>query len=101
MIITGPQVRAARALIEWPREKVARLAGVDPKALKAFERGRVDPGDKARQALQAALEKGGALFVPESGTKGAGVRLKWSRKDAKQLNRMENEGGPVADDDVL
>ena len=101
MIITGPQARAARVLIEWPREKVAGLAGLSEDALRAFERGKVDPGDAARQALQATLERGGAVFIPESGTEGAGVRLKWSRKDAKQLNRMENEGGPVADDDVL
>lgn len=100
MIITGPQVRAARALIEWPREKVAQRAGVSLNALTAFERGKIDPGEESRRALQAALEQGGAVFIDENGDEGLGVRLKWTRKDAKQLNRLENEGGPVGDDDV-
>ena len=100
MIITGPQVRAARALIEWPRDKVARLSGVDLEALTAFERGKIDPGETARAALQAALEQGGAVFIDEGGGEGVGVRLKWSRKDVRQINRLESEGGPVGDDDV-
>lgn len=100
MIITGPQVRAARALIEWPRDKVAQRAGISLDALKAFERGKIDPGEEARRALQAALEQGGAVFIDENGDEGRGVRLKWTRKDTKQLNRLENEGGAVADDDV-
>ena len=100
MNITGPQARAARVLIEWPREKVARLAGLGEDALRAFERGKVDPGDEARRALQAVLEQGGAVFIPESGADGAGVRLKWTRKDARQIHRLENEGGVPGDDDV-
>lgn len=101
MIITGPQARAARILVEWPRDKVARLAGIELDALAAFERGQVDPGDAARAALQAALEQGGAVFIDEGEGLGAGVRLKWTRKDARQLHRLENEGGPSGDDDVM
>jgi hypothetical protein len=29
LLITGKLVRAARALVEWPRDHVARLAGID------------------------------------------------------------------------
>lgn len=100
MPITGPQARAARVLVEWPRDHVARLSGVEAKTLAAFERGKIDPGDVARDAIQSALESGGAVFIPEDGRQGAGVRLKFTKKDAKQINRMENEGGPVGDDDV-
>ncbi len=100
MIITGPQVRAARSLIEWPRDKVARLSGVDLEALTAFERGKINPGETARAALQTTLEQGGAVFIDEDGGEGVGVRLKWSRKDVRQINRLESEGGPVGDDDV-
>lgn len=100
MPITGPQARAARALVEWPRDHVANLSGVDAETLAAFESGKVDPGPAARDAVQAALESGGAVFIPEDGADGAGVRLKFSRKEAKQINRMESEGGPVGDDDV-
>lgn len=100
MPITGPQARAARVLVEWPRDHVARLSGVEVDTLGAFERGKIDPGDAARAAVQAALESGGAVFIPEDGRQGAGVRLKFTKKDAKQINRMESEGGPVGDDDV-
>lgn len=100
MPITGPQARAARVLVEWPRDHVARLSGVDVDTLAAFERGKIDPGDDARNAVKAALESGGAVFIPEDGREGAGVRLKFTKKDAKQINRMESEGGPVGDDDV-
>lgn len=104
MIITGPQARAARILVEWPRDKVARLANIDVEALTAFERGKVDPGEATRDALRAVLEQAGAAFIDEDspGTPGGGVgvRLKWTRKDARQINRMESEGGPVGDDDV-
>lgn len=99
MAITGPQARAARALVEWPRDVVARRSGVDIEAIAAFETGRVDPGDDAKGRLKAALEEGGAVFIDENGG-GAGVRLKFSRKEVRSINRMENEGGPVGEDDV-
>ena len=37
MIITGPQCRAARALVEWSMEQVARRAGLDVKVIADFE----------------------------------------------------------------
>lgn len=100
MPITGPQACAARVLVEWPRDHVARLSGVESETLTAFERGKIDPGDDARNAIKAALESGGAVFIPEDGRDGLGVRLKFTSKDARQINRLESEGGPVGDDDV-
>ena len=100
MVLTGPLARAARALVEWPRDRVAQLSGVSVEALAAFERAHIDPGQAARDAIRAALEQGGAVFIPEADGVGAGVHLKFARKVAKQINRMENEGGPVGEDDV-
>lgn len=100
MVLTGPLARAARALVEWPRDRVAQLSGVSIETIADFETTRVDPGPDARAAIQAALEQGGAVFIPEQDGDGAGVRLKFAKKDARQVNRMENEGGPVGDDDV-
>ena len=99
MKITGPQVRAARALVQWPRDHVARLSGLTVEVLADFERENVDPGDEARSRLQAALEEGGAVFLGEDDG-GLGVRLKFSRKEVRSIRSMENEGGPVRDDDV-
>lgn len=98
MTLTGPQARAARALVEWPREKAARLAGLEESALRAFEHGKVDPGEPAREALRAALEEGGAVFIEEGDGAGLGVRLKWTGADIKQLRRLANEGGPPGRD---
>jgi uncharacterized protein YaeQ len=99
MTITGPQARAARALIQWPRDHVARLAGLTVEALADFERNGVDPGPDERLRLQVALEQGGAVFLGED-NEGVGVRLKFTRKEVRSIRRMENEGGPVGDDDV-
>lgn len=99
MVITGPQCRAARALIEWPREHVARLSGVDAQVIADFETGRGDPGEDAKARLFAVLEDGGAVFIPENGG-GLGVRLKFNRREVRAINKWEGEGGPVGDDDV-
>ena len=99
MSITGPQARAARALAELPREHVARLSGLTPDALRAFEVGKIHPGDEAVARLRAALESGGVVFIDENGA-GPGVHLKFNGRDARSIRRLENEGGVVGDDDV-
>jgi len=99
MTLTGPQARAARALVLWPREHVAKKADVELDVLAAFEREGVDPGVDAKRRIQAALEEGGAVFLSEADG-GIGVRLKFTRQEVRSIRRMENEGGPVGDDDV-
>ncbi len=99
MEITGPLCRAARALVQWPRAQLCGASGVTKAAIRAFETGDVDPGEEARAALKHALETAGAVFLDEDDL-GAGVRLRFTRKDVKQLRRLEGEGGQVGEDDV-
>lgn len=99
MILTGPQCRAARALIEWPREEVSRLSGVEVALIAEFEIKQADPGDAAKRRLRQALEDGGAVFIDENGG-GVGVRLKYARRDVRAINKLEGEGGRAGDDDV-
>lgn len=99
MQITGPLCRAARALVQWPRAQLATESGVKLKKVRAFETGDVDPGDNAKAALQRALETAGAVFLDEDDL-GIGVRLRFTKRDVKQLRRMEGEGGAVGEDDV-
>lgn len=99
MKLIGYQARAARALVQWPREHVARKASIELEALATFERENVDPGEEARVRIQSALEEGGAVFLTEADG-GIGVRLKFTRQEVRSIRRMENEGGPVGDDDV-
>jgi hypothetical protein len=52
------------------------------------------------EALNRALACFGVIIVEESHGMGAGVRLKFTRQDVKQIDRLESEGGVVAADDV-
>lgn len=100
MTIAGREARAARALVQWPRDHVARAAGLSEEALAAFETGVADLDPAERRRLKDALEAGGAMFLPEDALGGVGVRLKFTRKDVRQIDRLENEGGPSGSDDV-
>lgn len=98
-ILTGPQCRAARALIELAPEPVAERAGLSVEALLAFETRAADLGEDAQRRLVVALEEGGAVLIPENGG-GRGVRLKYTRGDVRGVNRWEAEGGRAGEDDV-
>lgn len=100
MMMTGSMCRAARALVEISRQRLAAAVDVAEPDIEAFERRISIPNDAAVSALQAALEHYGAVFIPEDGGNGAGVRLKFSRSVTKRLSTLEGEGGPAASDDV-
>lgn len=100
MTITAAQALAARALVQWPREQVARLAGLDEAVLKAIEQGRTALEAVVADRLQKALESGGAVFIPESEGRGVGVRLKFSGALVQAIDGWEDEGGTVGSDDV-
>ena len=99
MIITGPQCRAARALVQLSAEKIATRAGLEVQLLRDFENGLLDPGVEFKRVLRETLELGGAVFIPENGG-GRGVRLKYSSRDVVGVNKWEAEGGPAGEDDV-
>jgi hypothetical protein len=98
-MITGPQCRAARALVEWTRDALARSAGVDCGVIEEFERQITVPGSDDRRKLRSALENAGAVFIAENGG-GVGVRLKFNRSEVKRIAVLESEGGIVGTDDV-
>ncbi|AZO11957.1 MULTISPECIES: hypothetical protein [unclassified Mesorhizobium] len=98
-MITGAQCRAARALVEWTREKLASNSGVDELVIEEFERRITLPDRDICDALQTALEKAGAVFIAENGG-GIGVRLKLNRSEVRRIGILENEGGIVGTDAV-
>ncbi|PWK64920.1 hypothetical protein [Aminobacter sp. AP02] len=99
-MMTGPICKAARAIVEITRAKLATASSVEEQVIEAFERQITIPADDTVLALQSALERLGAVFIPEEGANGAGVRLKFSRSVTRRLSTLEGEGGPVASDDV-
>jgi hypothetical protein len=80
---------------------LATAAGIPLETLRLLESsGAAWIPDNESQALDRALEKYGAVIVPEGEGMGAGVRLKFTRQDTKQIGRLETEGGIIHSDDV-
>lgn len=100
--LTGRLVAAARMLAGISREDFAKAAGVSADTIGAIEANGsawLHTDDDASAALRA-VEHFGIIIVEEGGGMGAGVRLKFTRQDVKQLARLEGEGGPARADDA-
>ena len=73
-MITGRQVRAARALLNWKQEMLAEKALVALTALKRLESERGLPThESTRDQVRRALEAAGVLFIDSD--RGQGVML--------------------------
>jgi transcriptional regulator with XRE-family HTH domain len=75
-VITGAQIRAARALVRWTAEELANTANV---GLSTIRRAEADDGPPTITAanlklVRLAFESAGIEFIPENGG-GAGVRF--------------------------
>lgn len=99
-MITGPLCAAARALVQISQPRLAEKIGIPESVLRDFENGVADPDAATIHSLKSKLEELGAVFVPDSRTMGAGVRLKFNRSITRRLATLENEGGPSRKDDV-
>jgi transcriptional regulator with XRE-family HTH domain len=69
------QCRAARALLGWSQEKLAREAHVGVVTVRTFEAGRTQPVPATLKAMRDALAAAGVEFIPANGG-GPGVRLR-------------------------
>jgi transcriptional regulator with XRE-family HTH domain len=63
MSIGPEQCRAARALLGWSQEDLARASGVSRATLIDFERGERQPIASNLKMIQAALERAGIEFT--------------------------------------
>lgn len=100
--ISGRVIAAARALAGIGQADFAAAAGLSVEALLGIEAGgsaRVSSRQDI-EALQRGLEHFGVIVIAESDGMGAGVRLKFTRQDARQVTRMEGEGGIIGADDA-
>lgn len=100
--MTGRLIAAARALTGISREDFAAAAKVPAEAIASMEANGsawLHSEDDA-QAMTRAFEKYGVVIIDEDDQMGAGVRLKFTRQDVKQILRLEGEGGIVRSDDA-
>jgi len=81
-MLTGAQIRAARALIGWTQTQLAKAAGVSALSIKNIEAGKTDPKSSTLNAIQSAFEKQNVVFLDAGDTRngGAGVRMKTTRR---------------------
>jgi transcriptional regulator with XRE-family HTH domain len=75
--LTSAQIRAARSLIRWSAEDLARESSLSVATIRRAELAVGEPSMTAANnlAVRRALEAAGVEFIDENGG-GAGVRLK-------------------------
>jgi len=79
-MLTGAQIRAGRALIDWTGAKLSEASGVSLQTIRRME-GEVGTGRSSQaniQAVRRALEDAGVVFLgaDEANGVGPGVRIK-------------------------
>lgn len=62
-MITGSQLRAARALLDWTQDDLAAKSGVAAQTIRLFEAGNRQPYRQTLDQLQATLEDAGIEFL--------------------------------------
>jgi transcriptional regulator with XRE-family HTH domain len=75
-MVTTEQIKAARAMLDWSQEDLAKFSGVSSPAIKNLERRNNKPRAETLNAIKAALEDAGIEFLGEVGVKLRGENLK-------------------------
>lgn len=78
--IKPSQIRAARGLLDWTRDRLVMASGVPKSTLVRAETEATTPRQSTLSAIRTALEAAGVEFIAENGG-GAGVRLRKDTND--------------------
>ena len=73
-MLTSATCRAARGLLDWTQDQLAKAAGVGITTVRTFEKGLSIPVAQNLAALQRSIEAAGVDFVSDNGS--VGVVLK-------------------------
>lgn len=84
-LITLQQVKAARALLGWSQEDLAKLCGMSKPALANFERGAAHSRINNLNSIRNVFEKAGIEFITDEG-----VRLVRDRLEVQLFNDKDN-----------
>jgi transcriptional regulator with XRE-family HTH domain len=74
--ITPPQIRAARALVDWSQEELATKAGVSLSTVRDYEKERRGGEIGGLKTICRALENEGVIFLHSENNLGPGVRMR-------------------------
>lgn len=66
-MMTTPQLKAARALLDWTQADLAKAAGIHLNVINNLERGMSDPRRQTVERLQKVLTGQGIIFIGSSG----------------------------------
>jgi transcriptional regulator with XRE-family HTH domain len=100
--ISGRLISAARALAGVSQADFAAACGLAVETLCRLEAGgsAFVASDADVDAVARGMSHFGVMIVEEADGLGAGVRLKFTRSDVRQIARLEGEGGIVKSDDA-
>jgi transcriptional regulator with XRE-family HTH domain len=95
-------IAAARALAGVGQADFAAATGIPVDTLRGIEHsgGAWVRSAEDAAALHRGLKHFGVIVIEECGDMGAGVRLKFTRQDVRDVARLEDEGGIVGSDDA-
>jgi len=79
--VSPAQSRAARALLNWSQDELAREASVGVNTVRNFEQEKASPRPAILNAMRSALERAGVRMIEEGGE---GVQLR--RVDPEAIN---------------
>ncbi len=82
-MVTAAQCRAARALLVWSQQELAKKAGVGVVTVHQLEAGLSQPRKATLEVIQRAFEAAGIEFLDENGT-GEGVRFRKPRRTRRK-----------------
>jgi DNA-binding XRE family transcriptional regulator len=96
-MLTGDQLRMARALLRLTVEEAASIAGINKGTIVRIETG-AGAHKFTLEKLREGLEARGAVFTePQEGVHGPGVALTWG---AEIPRRSQGEGTAASEDDT-
>jgi transcriptional regulator with XRE-family HTH domain len=100
--MSGRVIAAARALVGVGQADFAAACGLAVGTLRRLEAGGSAFISSAAdvEAVMRGMRHFGVVMVEETEDMGAGVRLKFTRTDVRQIARLEGEGGVVGADDA-
>jgi transcriptional regulator with XRE-family HTH domain len=79
MSISPELCRAARGLLGWSQQELAKRSQVSRKTIADFELSQVQPHPRTLRDVVAALEAAGVEFLAaEENISRGGVRMKWN-----------------------